>query len=85
MPENAFITTHIFTDVLNTYFAEPHSSLLNGMLFGVDLQTSKTFKSQLKTVGLIHLVVLSGSNITLLSSIITHMTIKLGKKNISSH
>lgn len=70
----------IFTHIINQYFPEPHASLMNGILFGVDLHTTSDFKEQLKAVGLIHLVVLSGSNITLLSSIISHMTIRLGKK-----
>lgn len=70
----------IITNVLNHYFPEPHASLMNGILFGEDLQTTSYFKEQLKTVGLIHLVVLSGSNITLLSSIICHITLGLGKK-----
>lgn len=72
--------THIFTDVLNHYFPEPHASLMNGILFGEDLETTTLFKDQLKIVGLIHLVVLSGSNITLLSSIISSLTIGMGKK-----
>lgn len=74
------LDTSVFSTVINQYYAEPHASLLNGILFGIDLNTTTTFKEQLKEVGLIHLVVLSGSNITLLSSIISSATIRLGKK-----
>jgi competence protein ComEC len=70
----------IFTSVINTYLPEPHASLLNGILFGVSLKTSKLFFEQLKMVGLLHIVVLSGINITLLASIIGSVTNFLNKK-----
>lgn len=68
------ISPSIFTDVINSYLPEPHASLLNGIIFGVNLKTTKEFYQQLKVVGLLHLVVLSGINITILSSIISSST-----------
>lgn len=68
-----------FTDVINGYLPEPHASLLNGILLGIPLKTSKEFYAQLKIVGLVHIVVLSGMNITLLSAIIIGLTYRLGK------
>ena len=70
----------IFTSVINSYLPEPHASLLNGILFGISLKTSKLFFEQLKMVGLLHIVVLSGINITLLASIIAGFTSFLNKK-----
>ncbi|MEX1052277.1 MAG: ComEC/Rec2 family competence protein [Patescibacteria group bacterium] len=70
----------IFTQVINSYLPEPHASLLNGILFGVSLNTSQEFFQQLKMVGLLHIVVLSGINITLLASIIASFTGFLDKK-----
>ena len=64
----------IFTSVINNYLPEPHSSLLNGILFGIDLKASHEFYQQLKVVGLLHLVVLSGMNITLLAGFTTVFT-----------
>lgn len=58
--------TSIFTSVIDSYLPEPHSSLLNGIIFGIDLKTSKEFYQQVKVVGLLHIVVLSGTNITIL-------------------
>ena len=72
-------TPSIFTSVINSYLPEPHASLLNGMIFGIDLKTSKSFYEQLKIVGLLHLVVLSGINITLLASTIVSVTSFFGK------
>ena len=68
------IGPQIFTSVLNNYLPEPQSSLLNGILFGVDLKTSKELYQELKVVGLLHLVVLSGINITLLASFVAAFT-----------
>jgi len=73
------ITPSFFTDVINSYLPEPHASLLNGILFGVQLRTSQSFFQDLKVVGLLHIVVLSGINITLLASIVASFTGFLNK------
>ena len=39
----------VFTSLINSYLPEPHSSLLNGIIFGIDIKTSKLFYEQLKT------------------------------------
>jgi competence protein ComEC len=68
------INPSIFTSVINSYLPEPHASLLNGIIFGINLKTTKEFYQQLKIIGLLHLVVLSGINITLLSSMVSSFT-----------
>src|SRR3989339_1930389 len=68
------ISPLIFTDVINSYLPEPEASLLNGIIFGVNIKTTKEFYQQLKMVGLLHLVVLSGINITLLAAMISAVT-----------
>ncbi len=73
------LTPSTFTPVINSYLPEPHASLLNGIIFGINLKTTKEFYQQLKVVGLLHLVVLSGINITLLSSMISSSTKFLSK------
>jgi competence protein ComEC len=69
-----------FTDIINSYLPEPHASLLNGIIFGVPLKTDRTFYEQVKIVGLLHIVVLSGSNISILGAIVGSITERLGKK-----
>lgn len=64
------LSPSLFTTVINSYLPEPHASLLNGIIFGVNLRTSKELYQQLKIVGLLHLVVLSGANISLLTAMI---------------
>lgn len=68
------LTPSIFTNVINSYLPEPEASLLNGIIFGINIKTTKEFYQQLKIVGLLHLVVLSGINITLLASMISSIT-----------
>lgn len=69
----------IFTQIINSYLPEPHASLLNGILFGIDLKTTKEFYQQLKMVGLLHIVVLSGTNLTILATIIGFLTQKFSR------
>lgn len=72
--------TEVFTSVIDSYLPEPHASLLNGIIFGTDLKAGKEFYDKVKTVGLLHIVVLSGINITILASIISSLTSFLKKK-----
>ncbi len=74
------VSPAFFTSVINQYLPEPHSSLLNGILFGVPVKTSHIFYEQLKAVGLLHIVVLSGMNISILSAIIISLTRSFGRK-----
>jgi len=73
-------TPQVFTSIINSYLPEPQTSLLNGIIFGVPLKTSRIFYEHLKMVGLLHIVVLSGMNITLLAAIITNLTKFLSKR-----
>lgn len=70
----------IFTSLYHAYLPEPHASLLSGMIFGEKLETSKHFYNAVKETGLLHLVVLSGTNITLLGACITIFTRRLSRK-----
>lgn len=76
----SFSHVSIFTDVINMYFHEPYSSLMNGILFGVPIKLDGIFVMDLKRVGLMHLVVLSGMNITFLAVIVQNLTAILGKQ-----
>ncbi len=70
----------IFTAVIDSYLPEPHASLLNGIIFGTNLKAGYDFYERVKIVGLLHIVVLSGINITLLTVIISNFTRFLGKQ-----
>ncbi len=74
------ISTDLFTSVINSYLPEPHASLLNGIIYGINLKTSPAFYNELKRVGLLHIVVLSGMNITIIGSIIGSITSFFSKR-----
>lgn len=74
------VTPEMFTNVINSYLPEPHASLLNGIILGIPLKTDPQFNADLKTAGIVHIVVLSGANISFLISLITTLTSFLGKK-----
>lgn len=64
------------TNLINSYLPEPHASLLMGIVLGKKLEVTASFYQKLKDVGLIHIVVLSGMNITLLSSLVISTTVE---------
>jgi len=74
------INPTLFTSLINMYLPEPHASLLNGIIFGIPIRTAKSFYTQLKTVGLLHIVVLSGMNISILANLVGIATQSFGKK-----
>lgn len=78
--DSIYMNPSIFTSIINSYLPEPQASLLNGIIFGIDLKSTRTFYQAIKEVGLLHIVVLSGINITILTAIIGNVTIKLGRK-----
>lgn len=74
------MTVQACAAVISSYLPEPHASLLNGIIFGIPFKSAPVFYQQLKTVGLLHLVVLSGSNIAILGSITAACTRFLPKR-----
>ena len=69
-----------FTQIINSYLPEPHASLLNGIIFGVPLHGNKVLYKQLQVVGLLHIVVLSGMNITIIAATVSHVLSGLSKR-----
>ena len=70
----------IFSSVIDGYLPQPQAALLNGIVFGIPIGKYGDFHTKLKMVGLLHLVVLSGMNITILAGIVTAITIPFGRK-----
>jgi competence protein ComEC len=59
-----------FTGIINQLIPEPHAGLLNGILFGTKATLSKELTDALVATGTLHIVALSGMNITILESLI---------------
>lgn len=57
-------------DHINKVFPEPHAGLINGLLLGVKQALGADLLDQFRVVGLIHIVVLSGFNLTIIARFI---------------
>ncbi|OGG17267.1 hypothetical protein A3D78_03165 [Candidatus Gottesmanbacteria bacterium RIFCSPHIGHO2_02_FULL_39_14] len=69
-----------FTSVINSLLAEPQASLLNGILFGVRGNIPKSLYQALIDTGTLHIIALSGMNITILANLTAKITLFLGRK-----
>ncbi len=65
---------------INNSFHEPYASLLKGLVFGLPIQIDPSLKTAIIQSGLAHLVVLSGTNVTLLASLSEKLFFSLGRK-----
>lgn len=64
------MTVATFTAIINQLLPEPHAGLLNGILFGTKAALSRDLYDALVATGTLHIVALSGMNITILESVI---------------
>lgn len=71
---NPFITT------INSLLPEPHASLLNGILFGIKSAMPRSLYDGLITTGTLHIIALSGLNVSILVNLISKTTLFLGRK-----
>ncbi len=69
-----------FISILNSLLPEPQASLLNGILFGFRASIPKLFYNALITTGTLHIIALSGMNISILASLTAKSTMFLGRK-----
>ncbi|MBP7859960.1 ComEC/Rec2 family competence protein [Patescibacteria group bacterium] len=72
--KSAFVTS------TNQYFLEPYASLINGMIYGTNPNVSPAFKDQLISAGVIHTIVVSGYNISLIFTFVLSLLRGLNKK-----
>ncbi|OHA93710.1 MAG: hypothetical protein A3E02_01540 [Candidatus Zambryskibacteria bacterium RIFCSPHIGHO2_12_FULL_38_34] len=73
---------NIFIEKISAVVPEPNSSLLGGVIFGVKQSLGQELLDDFKKAGLIHIVVLSGYNITIIAIGIFYLASFLGKRNI---
>ena len=72
-----------FIEKINAVVPEPNSSLLAGVIFGAKQSLGQTLLDDFKKVGLIHIVVLSGYNITIIAAGVFYALSYFGKRNLS--
>lgn len=69
-----------FAGIIRIYLPEPHASLMNGILLGMPLKNQWRLYQDLIKVGLVHMIVLSGMNITLLVQLVTSLLFFVSKQ-----
>ena len=78
------ITVATFTSIINQLLPEPHAGLLAGILFGTKATLSKELVAALTRSGTLHIVALSGMNITILSSLVNLTLLRVVNRRIAS-
>jgi len=68
--EKLFAFKNAFIENINQLIPQPHSALLAGLVVGAKQSLGKKLLDDFRTVGVIHIVVLSGYNITIIARFI---------------
>lgn len=74
----------VFTVVIESFLPEPHAGLLAGMLFGVKSSLSKELYEALITTGTLHIVALSGMNISILIAFANLLLLRFLRRPIAN-
>ncbi len=72
---------NIFVEKISETVVEPNTSLLSGLIFGVKQSLGSELLEKFKDSGLIHIVVLSGYNITIIAWAINSFFSRFGSRN----
>ena len=79
---NLYSLKNIFIEKISNVVPEPNSSLLGGLIFGAKQSLGTELLDDFRKVGLIHIVVLSGYNITIIAVGIFYLTSFLGRRKL---
>ncbi len=77
-----FELKNAFVDKISEIVPEPNSSLLAGLIFGVKQSLGADLLEKFRTVGLIHIVVLSGYNLGVVAYAVHLCVSYFGKRNL---
>lgn len=78
------LSVSTFTSIINQVLPEPHAGLLSGILFGVKATLDPTLYDALIKTGTLHIVALSGMNITLLTGIVNISILQVLPRRIAA-
>ncbi len=73
-----------FTAVINQLLPEPHAGLLNGIIFGTKATLSRDFLQALITTGTLHIVALSGMNISILVGAMQGTLLRVASRRVTN-
>lgn len=71
---------NFLSENINQILPQPQAALLNGILLGVKSDLSSSFANALRRTSTIHIVVVSGQNLTLLIGFVMSLVSLLGRK-----
>ncbi len=77
--EKLFTFKNAFIGNINSLIPQPHSALLGGLVVGAKQSLGKELLDDFRTAGVIHIVVLSGYNITIIAVFIEWLLSRLRK------
>lgn len=80
----AMVTVDSLTAIITTYLPEPHAGLLSGISFGAKAAMSKSLTEALITTGTLHIVALSGMNISIVSGLVSSLLLRFVSRRITS-
>ena len=78
------ITLATVTDIINQVLPEPHAGLLNGILFGVKATIDPGLKNSLLQSGTLHIIALSGMNISILVTLVNLALLRFIRRPIAN-
>ena len=78
--KNLFNFRQTLVQQITTYLPSPEAELISGVLWGAKASLPKTFSDDLKRTGTIHLVVVSGYNISVICALLLTAFSVLGRK-----
>jgi len=78
------MTVGDFVGIINQLLPEPHAGLLNGILFGVKATIAKDLSQALIKTGTLHIIALSGMNITILSDLVGITLLRFVSRRVAS-
>lgn len=78
------MTVADFSAIIAQTLPEPHAGLLSGIVFGTKATLSKSLVDSLIKTGTLHIVALSGMNITIMASLINLTLLRVISRRISS-
>mgnify|MGYP001607252737 CR=1 FL=1 len=78
------MTLETLTALVNSLIQEPQAGLLNGILFGVKATLSEDLKNALITTGTLHIIALSGMNISILVGFVNLFLLRFVRRPIAN-
>lgn len=73
-----------FSAIIETLLPEPHAGLLAGILFGAKQSLSRSLSDALIATGTLHIVALSGANISILTSLVDATLLHVVSRRIAN-